>query len=273
MLTKNMATVKPSIPEKTFGRPDPRMGRGRKKRRHLRPRARVAIAVILAIVGLAAVAVNYFRNAAGPKEFGQAPETVGGVGLDGAGGDPLLNRLKNRIAAPDEKIIREFSVAQIVGIPHDILDQEGKRRRATWYPSSLLAAKKYESMGVRVTGYILRAKQSGLESANGYIDSLRDYHIWLSDSPEGQRNNSMIAEITPRWKIVHPEWRLRFFNELAEQRAKVRVTGWLLWDEEHASEVEKSRGTQWEIHPATKFEVWTGGVWRELSGNVAQQPS
>jgi hypothetical protein len=196
------------------------------------------------------------------SEQGIAPDILSGVGREGLGGDPILNRMKNRISEP--VTIRDFTVPQVIGIINDVLMQEGRRQRKNWYPSARLFAEEKESWGVRVTGYLIRAKQSGVESGNGYIDSLRDYHLWIGDRPMAERRTTMVAEITPRWKIVHPEWHLRMFKRLAEQRAKVRVTGWLLWDQEHGSEVEKSRGTSWEVHPVTKFEVWSDSTWIEL---------
>jgi hypothetical protein len=167
----------------------------------------------------------------------------------------------------------DLTVPQVIAIDNEILSQEGKRQRKNWYPSARLYAEEKESMGVRVTGYLLRARQSGIESANGYIDSLRDYHLWIADKPTAERGTTMIAEITPRWKTIFPEWRLRAFKRLADQKAKVRVSGWLLWDQEHGSQVDRSRGTSWEVHPVTMFEVWTNNEWRELKQMPDQDPS
>jgi hypothetical protein len=196
------------------------------------------------------------------EEQGVAPSMLSGIGREGVRGDAILNRLKNRIAEPPT--VTDYTVPQVIAIMHDVLEQEGQRERRNWYPSARLFAEEKENMGVRLTGYLLRAKQSAVESANGYVDSLRDYHLWIADKPTAERRTTMIAEITPRWKVVYPEWRLRTFKRLADQKAKVRVTGWLLWDQEHNADVERSRGTSWEVHPVTKFEVWTDSTWREL---------
>lgn len=222
-------------------------------------------AIGAALVAVLALAYYFLDDGAIPlirEENGIAPEFLSGIGPEGIGGDAILNRLKNRTTIPDE--VSDYTVAQLIAIPNDVLYQEGRRRREKWYPSAKLYAEKIETRGSRVTGYLLRAKQSGIESANGYIDSLRDYHLWIADDSVADRRRTMIAEITPRWKTVFPEWRLRTFKRLADQKARVRVTGWLLWDNVHASDVNKSRGTQWEVHPVTKFEVFTGGEWRDL---------
>jgi len=231
--------------------------------------ARIVTLIVIVLAAGLFVAKQFMskRETATVPAVGEAPLELNGFGPEGAGGDPELNKLKNRNIAP--KKVVEYTVKQIVAIPHEILDQEGKRRRSAWYPAARLHAEKYESQGAQVTGYIIRVKQSGPESANGYSDSTKDYHIWIADTPEGSKNNSMVVEVTPRWKVVYPEWKLKYFQNLARQKAKVRVTGWLLWDHEHASEVDKSRGTQWEIHPITRFEIFSNGAWRELTGEFA----
>lgn len=233
--------------------------RKRKLLRLLYPLMGVLIALGIAVIYL------YFNDSPIPlirEEQGVAPSILAGIGREGMGGDPILNKQKNRISEPPS--VADYTVPQVMAIMNDVLMQEGQRMRKNWYPSARLFAEEKENWGIRLTGYLLRAKQSGIESANGYVDSLRDYHLWIGDRPMAERRTTMIAEITPRWKVVHPEWRLRTFKRLADQRAKVRVTGWLLWDQEHGSEVEKSRGTSWEIHPVTKFEVWSDSTWIEL---------
>ncbi len=191
-----------------------------------------------------------------------APETIGGVGIKGTGGDPELNREKNRYAAP--KNITDLTVANIMGISTSLPSEAGRERRDRWSGSERDYVASEEALGVRVTGYLIHAKQSGPESCNGYSDSLVDYHIWIGDSPEDSKSEAMIVEMTPRWKSLHPEWQLHTLEQLAEHHAKVRITGWLMWDEEHPEEVGKSRGSQWEVHPVTNFEVYSGQDWAPL---------
>jgi hypothetical protein len=59
-------------------------------------------------------------------------------------------------------------------------------------------------------------------------------------------------------------WRLRFLKRLADQGARVRLTGWLMLDSDHPDQIGKARGGLWEIHPVTKIEVFSGGRWIEL---------
>lgn len=204
----------------------------------------------------------------GPESV--APEILMGVGPDGVRGDKVLNRLKNRTSLPEE--FKDYTVNDILKLQSDVLFQEGRRIRDRWYPSARLYAQKMEAQGVRITGHLVRAKKAGAESSNGYVDSLRNFTLWLADKPNAEKRQMMIAEVTPRWQYVFPDWQFSEFKRLADQNARVRVSGWLLWDQEFGANVERSRGTQWEVHPVTMFEVYEDGEWRELrAAPIAQQ--
>jgi hypothetical protein len=224
--------------------------------------------VLLGMVLVLFIALVYHALTRQPSIVnGVAREELGGIHVEGVGGDAELNKQKNRLSPP--ATVEDVAPSQIVAIKDGILLEAGKRHRASWNSDARGYLSQMEGRGMRVTGYIIAAKESGPESCNGYIDSLRDYHIWIGDSASANKSSSLVVEVTPRWKEVYPEWRLRTFTALARQHARVRVTGWLMWDEEHASEIEHSRASCWEVHPITKFEVWSGGQWRELSGEFA----
>jgi len=194
--------------------------------------------------------------------LGMAPENIGGVGIEGTGGDAILNREKNRFGAP--KNYSDVTVSEVIGIPTQKLSDAGREKRDRWPREALDYDQSEESRGLRLTGYIVHAKESGPESCNGYSDSLRDFHIWICDYPTDSKANGVIVEMTPRWKSLHPKWRLHILEKLADEHAKVRVSGWLMWDEEHPDEVGKSRGSQWEVHPVTNFEIFSNGQWEPL---------
>ncbi len=219
----------------------------------------ILIAALIAIIWY----VNRPNVIPPSQESGVIPERIGGVGLEGSGGDAELNREKNRIEAP--KTFADLRPIDMLAIPSALLVEAGREKRARWNRAERNYLGREESLGVRLTGYVLHAKESGVESCNGYSDTLRDFHIWIADAPTDDKGSAVIVEMTPRWKSVHPEWQLRELDRLARDRAMVRVTGWLLWDEEHPDEVGKSRGTQWEVHPVTNFEVMKDGVWQPLS--------
>lgn len=187
------------------------------------------------------------------RELGIVPEILGGVDIDGTGGDAELNREKNRYEAP--KNFADVQVSNILSIPSALLAEAGREHRSHWNGEERTYASKEESLGVRLTGYLIAVRESGPESCNGYSDTLRDFHLWIADNPNQWKATAAIVEMTPRWKSVHPEWNLAELERLAGEHARVRVSGWLMWDEEHPEEVGKSRGTQWEVHPVTNFEV------------------
>jgi len=71
-------------------------------------------------------------------------------------------------------------------------------------------------------------------------------------------------EVTPRVRARHKSWRLTNLRRFVTQQSRVRISGWLLLDQEHPEQLGKTRVTLWEIHPVLKIEVWSGGKWREL---------
>ena len=194
-----------------------------------------------------------------------APKSFHGFTRDGIGGDPLLNDQKNRWTAPTALL--QLSVSQIMALPHSELSSMGKEDRKKWTATAIAQADASESHGVQVVGYLAKAKESGSEACNGKSDALHDFHIWITESPGENKNQGIIIEATPYWKEQFPAWTLQAFEKLALNNAKVRILGWLLWDDEHADEVGKSRGSLWEVHPFTKFEVEIGGSWKELGSN------
>ncbi len=184
-----------------------------------------------------------------------------GIPPEGKGGDPLLNLQKNRTASPEK--FESYSVHQILAIPSTKLEGTDDNTRKYWSDEAKQYAAKWESKGVVVEGYLIKARESGRESANGNSDKHRDYHLWIVQEKNEPRSSSVIAEVTPRIKATKPSWTIDNFVKLSDKRTRVRVAGWLMWDEEHGDEVGKSRGSQWEIHPLTKLEVFEKGEWKE----------
>ena len=109
-------------------------------------------------------------------------------------------------------------------------------------------------------------KLEGREATNCGSDSPeeRDFHVWLANSPDDDRLDAVVVEVTPRVRARHPSWSLTNLNRLVRQRSRVRIGGWLMLDPEHPDQVGKTRATLWEIHPILKIDVWSGGGWREL---------
>ena len=185
-----------------------------------------------------------------------------GCPTEGKGGDPVLNRLKNRTEIPG--MFEEVQFEDLTGL--DVPQGVSKKHRDQWPQSTLEALAPQEQRSVQVVGYLLKVKLEGRESSNCGSDEQaeRDFHMWLANSPDDDRSEAVVVEITPRIRAQHPSWSLKNLNRFVKQRSRVRISGWLMLDPEHPDQVGKTRSTLWEIHPILKVEVWSGGRWRAL---------
>jgi hypothetical protein len=92
-----------------------------------------------------------------------------------------------------------------------------------------------------------------------------DLHIDVAKSPDDERSDCIVAEVTPRLRAKHTAWTVQALNKLAKDRTLVRMSGWLLLDQFHEDFVERGiRGTIWEIHPVMQIEVRQGNEWVKL---------
>ncbi|MGE5431501.1 MAG: hypothetical protein ACM3QX_10525 [Syntrophomonadaceae bacterium] len=259
------------------GRPQNRNG-GRNKYSLLIVWTTVAVIIILIIV-----AILYFRSGkrevklpAGQnqgqvisgeprKELPQMNEkpqpryaAFKGCPPEGDGGDPDLNRNKNRI---DEGSYIPVEFDAILNLKWPKSTE--RRDHKNWSSDDRREIEKYEGIPVSVEGYLFGAKQSGPESCNchGADKEFRDYHVWLVKNEGDDRTGSIVTEVTPSLRANHPNWDLKNLNKIARSRQKVRVSGWIMFDPEHPDQVGKTRGTIWEIHPIMRIEVNQNGKW------------
>src|SRR5207249_4096955 len=105
----------------------------------------------------------------------------------------------------------------------------------------------WEGKGATVTGRLIALRSQGPESCNCGSSTYVDTHMWLATraSADAKSTESMVVEISPREIADHPGWAHSKLVELSKHGTKVQVSGWIMWDEEHGSEVGKSRGTLW----------------------------
>jgi hypothetical protein len=54
------------------------------------------------------------------------------------------------------------------------------------------------------------------------------------------------------------------FRSIINTKAKVRITGWLMWDYEHKEQLGNTRRTLWEVHPIHSIQVLHGNRWVAL---------
>ncbi len=179
---------------------------------------------------------------------------------EGKRGDPDLNRLKNRDVPPTN--YKTYTVEEIESqLPQNLPYRKDMKN---WRKSQRYLADSLANQGVSVEGYLLKIKQEGKESCNCYSKEMHDFHLWLAANPNDNRSKSIVVEISPRVLPDHPNWHVRQINKIIKAKAKVRISGWLMWDPEHPEQIGKTRATLWEIHPIHKIEVFSSGKWREF---------
>jgi hypothetical protein len=116
-----------------------------------------------------------------------------------------------------------------------------------------------------MTGYLLDAKREKGEACNCGSMQYVDHHLWIGATPDTPKTEAMVAEVSPRSWPEHPSWSQRnTFLGLVDDRSKVRLTGWLTWDEEHPEQLGKTRKTLWEVHPIHKIQVQRASQWVTL---------
>lgn len=120
-----------------------------------------------------------------------------------------------------------------------------------------------------IEGYVADVKPGEAESVNCHTTHVayKDTHIELTLKPSSSSKSAyVIVEVTPqvRMKMASggTDWNTGTLR--GELRGKwIRVTGWLLFDVEHAQNAMNTnpdgadiwRATAWEVHPITAIEV------------------
>jgi hypothetical protein len=183
---------------------------------------------------------------------------------DGKGGDPALSELKNRDIAPGA--YEDMTLIGMIKKKPSKAIAMGKRHRDKWTPEAIASVEEFESKGVRAEGRLIAIRTQGPESCNCGSDTDVDTHMWIATvaSASAKPTRSMVVEISPRELDGHPGWDHDTLVSLAKKGTRVRISGWVTWDHEHGSEVGKSRGTLWEIHPIHRIDVFRDGAWRDL---------
>lgn len=158
------------------------------------------------------------------------PLTTGDAAPNTAKAD--LNTLKNRTTTPSHTT--DLTVADVLAFD----DEDDAQRDQT---------------GVVLTGVMLDSHHEGKESPNCKNPTRRDFHIWIGArgadtvaARRGLRKKSVVVELTPNIQDEHPDWGAR----LTDLHGKyVCIKGWLMFDPEHPPQLNKTRGTLWEVHP------------------------
>jgi hypothetical protein len=120
-----------------------------------------------------------------------------------------------------------------------------------------------------IEGYVAGVKVGGVESVNCHTHeaAYRDTHIELTLKPnDNDESTYVIVEVTPQMRqkmsAGGTDWSTATLRRELLGRW-IRVTGWLLFDREHAENAINTnpngahiwRATAWEIHPITAIVV------------------
>lgn len=117
-----------------------------------------------------------------------------------------------------------------------------------------------ESSFVRIEGYVILVKDGGEESCNCHSEEKDDHdvHIQIALKLKANKNETVIVEVTPKFKKLHPNFD---YKNLVGK--KVIVIGYLFADIEHKQNATNTcttcgnawRATIWEIHPVVNIKI------------------
>jgi hypothetical protein len=147
---------------------------------------------------------------------------------------------------------------------------------------------RYENQIVSLTGWLVLAYAGPPETTNCGSANFHDWHLEIFGNPSDHAPQAgdptpIICEITPRTeqRIYQDGVRIQSLTEFfrlqdtsyqatGHEACKVRVTGYLLWDDDHNGSADVGstiqyfskngfhhpwRSTAWEIHPVMKIET------------------
>lgn len=174
--------------------------------------------------------------------------------IEGCGGDAKLNVNKNRTDRPVDT--EDWTIGRILAL--DVDSPTTWKRGQDRYGVEALG----EGRSVRVEAFLTHANVTGTpETTNCRLNGERnnDYHLLLVGRKNDRNQKGVVAEITPR--LREAGWTIAKLRKLASKRTRVRVSGYLLFDSAHTQPALTYRGTAWEIHPVTRFEIETKGGW------------
>jgi hypothetical protein len=171
--------------------------------------------------------------------------------------------------------------------------REHDSRLQSEHRSELTATKRdeldsYENQIVSLTGWLVLAYAGPPETTNCASAIFHDWHLEIFERPNDHAprigdSTPIICEITPRTEQLPYRANVRIqsltgffrlqdtsYQATGHTAQKVRVTGYLLWDDEHNGSADVGstiryfskngfhhpwRSTAWEIHPVMKMEV------------------
>lgn len=211
------------------------------------------------------------------------------------------NRLKNRWLAELTGVsIKSFDTAGLLKHVADFDARTKGRKRKDLTPEEKRQLEILEAPVVSLTAYLALAYAGPPETTNCSSTDFHDWHLEVFDEapdhpPQPGDPTPIICEITPRTQNaifrdgVRVQELAAFFRRpdvtyesTGHKAEKVRLTGYLLWDDEHNDNTKDVgatirsiarnryhnpwRATAWEIHPVIKIERVSADATPSTSG-------
>ncbi len=190
--------------------------------------------------------------------------TFQGCPPQGSGGDPQLNTLENRVDDPGEAKFAPYSLDALEALTGP--GNEMGRNRSKWSSADLKQVEQYEGLPVQTTGYVVAIRYIGPEPVNCNSKTAANYYLWISDNASDPASLGMVTVITPRVMVNRPGWTVATIKNLYGHF--VRVSGWLLFDQEPPKALGLPSYTPWEVHPIMHLDVDVHSQWV----NIDQTP-
>lgn len=204
--------------------------------------------------------------------------TFQGCPPQGQGGDPALNTLVNRQDDTPSGGYRVTDLSTLLTVP-STPQVEGKDRSA-WSSANAQRIALYEGAAIRTTGWVVAVRKGGPDAANCASDANRDWYLWIGTGAGDDPHTTLVVVVTPRIRQERPGWTDYTMRRLVGQ--VVRVSGWLVYDQEPVPFIANDRATAWELRPVMHLETLYQNQWLNLdllpfgsraSGTPATTPS
>jgi len=178
----------------------------------------------------------------------------------GAGGDPSLSTRENRVDDVSASAYNPVSLDTLIGLPYP--GQVSNRLRSAWPSSSAKQVAQDEGVAIQTAGYVVAIRYVGPEPVNCNSTSNANYYLWISDNASDPPELGMVVVLTPRILAQRPGWTEKTIRSLAGQY--IRVSGWLLFDNQPSSQLGLSRATYWELHPVLHLDIDEQSQWHNF---------
>lgn len=120
-------------------------------------------------------------------------------------------------------------------------------KRKDWNPQQLAVIQQYESVPIRVVGYLVKiSPQDGNQEGTNCGFQLSgdvDTHLALVGSFGMSEAQSVVIEWTPRFLKAHPIWTKAKLSPWVNANKQVRISGWLMFDPNHSNHIGTHRHT------------------------------